>query len=71
MLTGHRIVSYLRPSDKSAELKIYFPISQPKHIPGRVAQSVACLTAGTCLTADPVVGSLHPGPVPYFRVDLS
>ena len=32
-------------------------------MPGRVAQSV------TCLTADPGVASLDPGLVPYFRGD--
>ena len=30
-------------------------------MPGHIAQSVACLTADTCLTADPGVASLIPG----------
>ena len=35
-------------------------------IPGRVAQSVMCLSIDACLTAD---HKLDPGPVPYFRGD--
>ena len=34
------------------------------HIPGRVAQSVTCLAADTCLTANPGFGSsIWPGPI--------
>ena len=36
--------------------------------PGRVAQSVTCLAADTCLIADP---GIDPGPVLYFRGDWS
>ena len=30
------------------------------HVPGRIAQSVTCLAADTCLTADPGVASSIP-----------
>ena len=36
--------------------------------PGRVAQSVTCLTADMCLTADPGM-EFDPCPIPYFRRD--
>ena len=38
-------------------------------LPGRVAQRVTCLATDACLTADPGVASLIPGPVPYFHRD--
>ena len=37
--------------------------------PGRVAQSVMCLTADTCLTADPGGSEFDTGLVPYFHGD--
>ena len=39
------------------------------YLPGRVAQLLTCLATAMILTADPGVGRLNPGPVPYFRVD--
>ena len=46
-------------------LKYRFSVNQKKSIyhaegPGRVAQSVTCLAADACLTADPGVASLIP-----------
>ena len=34
-----------------------------------IVQSVTCLAADTCLTADPWVASSIPVPVPYFHGD--
>ena len=39
------------------------------HLPGRVAQSVTCLTTDAWLTADSGGREFDPGPVLYFRGD--
>ena len=60
--------SEFKPAQKLRELKplkiglLYFATFQnhKETVPGRVAQSVACLATDACLTADPGVASLIP-----------